>query len=268
MRHTHRIAKFIKLKQAGLGVLAFPASAPTYDPPSAHGPAVSVEPQVPFTTPNHGPAARTPALKQAKTNRGHSVFRDTVVYHESGLEQRVSLLLRTYRRLKRLVSQYPVVEYIDDDGVSRNHTFDYLIELVDGTRIAIAVKPARKREEMTTLLDRIRANGITGIGKGGRRTPGIVDAIMLATDAEATYELCENAYFILASRDHHDEAEVVRLYDLLNGLPGQFRFGQLLLNCASRGKRRTAIWRLIDLGVLEPVSSGRIDELSWLRLTH
>lgn len=91
---------------------------------------------------------------------------------------------------------------------------------------------------------------------------------MLATDAEATYELCENAYFILTSRDHHDEDETTRLCDLVKGLPGQVRFGQLLLNCASRAKRRTAIWRLIDLGVLEPVSLSRIDELSRLRLTR
>nr|WP_205932098.1 hypothetical protein [Rhizobium leguminosarum] len=223
---------------------------------------------MPFKVPTHGLARRSPALKQQKTNRGHSVVDDTVVYHESGLEQRVSSLLRTYKHLKRLVSQYPMVEYIDDDGVIRTHTFDYCTELTNGTRIAIAVKAVRKSPEMKVLLDRIRANGITAIGKGGRRTPGVVDAIMLATDADATYELCENAHFILASRDHHDEDETARLCDLVKGLPGQVRFGQLLLNCASRAKRRTAIWRLIDLGILEPMSHGRIDELSWLRLTH
>jgi hypothetical protein len=39
----------------------------------------------------------------------------------------------------------------------------------------------------------------------------------------------------------------------------------LLLNCWPRAKRRTAIWRLIDLGLIEPVNRGLIDELSWLR---
>ncbi|MDR9759432.1 hypothetical protein RJJ37_07265 [Rhizobium redzepovicii] len=268
MRHANKIAKFIKLKQAGLGSLAFPAPTVGQDPHAAGSMAVRPAPTLPFKEPSHGPALRTPALKQAKTNRGHSVFRSTVVYHESGLEQRVSALLRTYRNIKRLGSQYPMVEYADSDGVVRRHTFDFFIELTNGTRIAIAVKALRKHKEMTDLLDRIRAYGITGVGKWGRRTPGIADAIMLATDAEATYEQFENAYFILASRDRHDEAECARLHDLVRGLPGQFRFGQLLLNCASRAKRRTAIWRLIDLGVLEPSSSGRIDELSWLRSIH
>ncbi|QQF02432.1 hypothetical protein [Sinorhizobium meliloti] len=267
VRHTHRIAKFIKLKHAGLGSLAFPAPITSSDA-QALDRGTAPEPSLPFQVPDHGPARRTPALRQQKTNRGHSVVGHTIVYHESGLEQRVSSLLRTYKHLKRLVSQYPMVEYIDEDGVIHSHTFDYCIELTDGTRIAIAVKVARKSTEMAALLDRIRANGITGVGKGGRRTPGIVDAVMLATDAEATYELCENAYFILTSRDHHDEDETTRLCDLVKGLPGQVRFGQLLLNCASRAKRRTAIWRLIDLGVLEPVSLSRIDELSWLRLTR
>jgi hypothetical protein len=265
MRHTHKIAKYIKMKQAGLGSLAFPSMGTINGSWSTEEVATERFTTLPFIEPSPGRAMRKPALKQAKTNRGHSIFGNVVVYHESGLEQRVSALLRTYRDVKRLVSQYPRVEYFDKDRTRREHTFDYSIELVDGTRIAIAVKPSRKREEMADLLERIRDNGIIGLGTGGRRTPNIVDAVMLATDTDATYELFENTYFILASRDHHDEAEAAHLHDIVRHLPGQFRFGSLLLNCPSRSKRRTAIWRLIDFGVLEPVVLGRIDELSWLR---
>lgn len=275
MRHSHKIAKHLYLKRAGLQELSFPV-APTvfdeFDPKpvllthyrSAGAPMIPKR-EVAWHEPNHGLAVRIPALRQAKTARGDIHHRNTIVYHESGLEHRVSLVLQTYRGLSRLISQYPKVEWVDADGVLHHHTCDYFIELEDGTRVAIVVKYERKREEMLDLIDRISANGITGVAKGGKLTPGVADAVALVTNAQATYEAFENAYFILASRDHHDQRECEVLQKITHKLPGTFRFGQLLLNCGPRAKRRTAVWRLLDLGLVKPVRSGRIDELSWLR---
>jgi|GEM_PF-1274916 len=274
MRHSHKIAKHLFLKRAGLQELSFPTRpilngelVPETNPLMSYGAAVAArpEPPMPWHEPDHGLALRVPALKQAKTTRGHVLHGSTIVYHESRLEHRVSKVLQTYRGLKRLISQYPKVEYVDDDGIIHEHTCDYFIELEDSTRLAIAVKYERKREEMLDLLDRICANGITAVGEDGELTPGIADAMVLVTDAQATDEAFDNAFFILSSRDHHDETECAILHDIVRKLPGTFRFGTLLLNCSPRAKRRTAIWRLLDLGLVHPVSSGRIDELSWLR---
>lgn len=274
MRHSHKIAKHVFLKRAGLQELSFPASPIPHDdfcspPPKfinyRSNTAKAPQTNTVWREPDHGLAVRVPALKQAKTARGHSFHRDTVVYHESELEYRVNAVLKTYRGLARLISQYPKVEYVDKDGVSREHTFDYYIELDDGTRIAIAVKYERKRQEMLDLLDRICANGIIGVAKGGKRVPGVADAVALVTNATATQEIFENAFFILTSRNHHDDGECAAVMDIVQKLPESFRFGNLLTNCGPRADRRTAIWRLIDLGHLEPISVGRIDELSWLR---
>lgn len=275
MLHTHKIAKHIYLKRAGLQELLFPAGPLTvndYDrsPSSTNSYRGADTDRAERSTtvwrePDHGLAVRTPALKQAKTARGHVFYGHTVIYHESELEHRVSVLLKTYRGVARLISQYPKVEYVDDDGVIRHHTFDYFVEWTDGTRIAIAVKYERKREEMLQLLERICAYGITGVDKNGDSTPGVADAVALVTDAQATYEAFENAFFLLSSRDHHDDAECAVLHNIVLKMPDTFRFGQLLLGCWPRAKRRTAIWRLIDLAVLQPVSHGRIDELTWLR---
>lgn len=172
MLHTHKIAKHLYLKRAGMQELSFPAGSLTLN--DLHrAPSGSINYRGADTDraersttvwrePDHGLAVRTPALKQAKTARGHVFHGDTVIYHESELEHRVSLVLKTYRGLARLISQYPKVEYVDDDGTARHHTFDYFAEWTDGTRIAIAVKYEPKREEMLQLLDRICANGITG----------------------------------------------------------------------------------------------------------
>ena len=274
MRHSHKIAKHLYLKRAGLQELSFPtkpilnrALVPGATSLTSYRAAANTAAATPtpWHEPDHGLALRVPALKQAKTTRGHILHGDTVVYHESRLEHRVSKVLQTYRGLRRLVSQYPKLEYVDDNGVSHHHTCDYFIELEDGMRLAIAVKYERKREEMLDLLDRICANGITAVSKDGRRTPGAADAMVLVTDAQATDDAFENAFFILASRDHHDETECAVLHDIVQKLSGTFRFGTLLLNYWPRAKRRTAIWRLLDLGMLHPVNPGRIDELSWLR---
>ncbi|MBB4010261.1 hypothetical protein [Allorhizobium taibaishanense] len=276
MRHTHKIAKHLYLKRAGLRELSFPnGSVSSVDQSPLPAASISylavtsgsmaAKPRSAWHEPDHGLALRTPALKQAKTTRGHTFYRDTVIYHESGLEHRVSVVLQTYRGLARLISQYPKVEWVDEDGVAHHHTCDYFIELADGTRVAIVVKYERKREEMLDLIERICNNGITGIAKGGKRTVGVADAVVLVTNAQATQEAFENAYFLLSSRAHHDQAECAALYDIVQQLPGTFRFGQLLLNCWPRAKRRTAIWRLLDLGLIEPVNPGLIDELAWLR---
>lgn len=210
-------------------------------------------------------ALRVPADKQAKTARGHTFFNGNGVYQESELEHRVSSVLHTLSGLRELQSQYPKVHYTDADGVLREHTFDYFIVLNDGTRVAVAVKYARKRAEMIDLLDRICAAGITGVGPLGKLTPRVADAVTLMTNEEATHEAFENAYFILTSRLHHDDAECARLVDVVKRLPGQFRFGDLLRDVRARDKRRTAVWRLIDLRLIAPVYSGRIDDRSWLR---
>ncbi|KQW82054.1 hypothetical protein [Ensifer sp. Root127] len=275
MRHTHKITKHVYLKRAGLQDLSFPANPIASDrslpPPAlfASYRAANTEwgerPTSAWLEPDHGLAVRVPALKQAKTARGHTFYRDTIVYHESELEHRVSTALQTYRNVTRIISQYPKVEYADVHGVFRHHTFDYFIELADETQIAIAVKYERKRQEMIELLELVCANGITGVNKDGSRTHGIADAVALVTNAVATHETFENAYFVLSSRNHHDENECTALYEIVRELPGTFRFGQLLVGCGPRAKRRTAIWRLIDLGLLTPLSHGRIDELTWLR---
>lgn len=213
-------------------------------------------------------AERAPPFKQAKTARGHTFFGDVVVYHESETEHRVSTILRAYGDIREIHSQYPKVEWIDDDGVIHHHTFDYFIVAPNGLRVAIAVKDARKEAVMTDLMGRIIANGITGIQKDGTRFRGIADAVLIATNKHATIDHFDNATAILMSRRHHNDAECVALLNVIQQMPGVFRFGQLLLNAPSPARRRTGVWRLIDHRYIEPVNQGRIDELSWLRVTR
>ncbi len=212
-----------------------------------------------YVAPHPGLATRKPALKQAKTSRGHSIHRGIILWHESLLELRVSYLLQTWHNVREIHSQYPRVTYVDADGKTRTHTFDYYVVFEDGRRLAIAVKMNRKRAVMLKMLARIEAKGISH--KGGRR---LADETRLMTEKDGNVASFHNCSEILAARETHDPAAVDELREIVRRMTGRFRFMTLLSGCRNVAARRAAIWRLIDLGELVPEGIGRIDELTWL----
>nr|WP_245444893.1 TnsA endonuclease N-terminal domain-containing protein [Mesorhizobium soli] len=213
-----------------------------------------------YTAPHPGLATRKPALKQATTSRGHSIFRGIILWHESLLELRVSYKLQTWKNVREIHSQYPRVSYIDADGKTRNHTFDYYVVFEDGRRLAIAVKMYRKRAVMLDMLSRIEQAGIAE-KSGGRR---LADETLLMTERDATLASFHNSSEILASRETCDPADEHELREIVRRMTGRFRFLTLLSGCQDVAARRAAIWRLIDLGELVSEGIGRIDELTWL----
>lgn len=211
-----------------------------------------------YTAPHPGLATRRPALKQAKTSRGHSIFRGIILWHESLLELRISYLLQTWKSVREIHSQYPRVTYVDADGRTRTHTFDYYVVFEDGRRLAIAVKMNRKRASMLDMLTRIENDGISH--KGGRR---LADETRLMTEKDGTVASFHNCSEILASRETCDPAAADELRKIVRRMTGRFRFMTLLSGCQNVAARRAAIWHLIDLGELLPEGIGRIDELTW-----
>lgn len=209
--------------------------------------------------PHPGLATRQPALKQAKTSRGHSIHRGIILWHESLLELRVSYLLQTWHGVREIHSQYPRVTYIHADGKSHTHTFDYYVVFESGRRLAIAVKMNRKRASMLDMLARIEASGISH-----KRGPRLADETRLMTETDGNLASFHNCSEILAARDNHDPAAVDELREIVRRMTGRFRLMTLLSRCRNVAARRSAIWRLIDLGELVPEGIGRIDELTWL----
>lgn len=215
-----------------------------------------------YLAPHPGLATRRPALKQAKTSRGHSVYRGVILWHESLLELRISYLLQTWQNVREIHSQYPRVTYNDSDGKTRTHTFDYYVVFEDGRRLAIAVKLSSKRVVMLDLLARIEEAGIAE--HGGAR---LADETCLMTEVEGNRDSFHNCSEILASRETcHPYAEQ-ELCEIVERMTGRFRFMTLLSGCDDVAARRAAVWRLIDLRKLVPVGTGRINELTWLTRT-
>lgn len=215
--------------------------------------------------PTAGHATRKPASQQKATARGATFFKGTEVFHESELEHRVSVKIQGRSDVKELHSQYPILLWIDAEGVIRKHTCDYFVVYESGFRLAVAVKYQKKKAKMDDLIKQIRLAGFTRHDSKGKLTVGAVDDMVHISEADTTIDDFENAQCILASRQRHDPTEYSMLLETVRKLPGRFRFGELLRDCANRAKRRTAIWRLLDIGHLVTVSTGRIDELAWLR---
>ena len=79
-------------------------------------------------------------------------------YYESKREQEGLYLLLARPDVVDIWDQPPPVFYHDANGRKRSHTFDFLITLSSGKRIAIAVKP-----------DALRAGLEEAAGRGGGR---------------------------------------------------------------------------------------------------
>lgn len=124
---------------------------PSVEPTLAQ-PITSYEPY-PVTTADQSPRAsrstRRIARRSKHSSRGGVVVnlpswdRPRIVYFESKLEQRVLFLLLARGDVKDLWEQPPSILYRDQAGLRRTHFPDFLIELRNGRRIAIAVKPAK-----------------------------------------------------------------------------------------------------------------------------
>lgn len=204
--------------------------------------------------PTHGYATRVPATKNAKTARGFTMFNDVKVYHESELEHRNVLRLQARNDVVSVHSQFPVIRYADAGGVLREHVVDFYVEYSDGYRQACIVKQERKRAEMEDLIERLEAS----------RNPKVVDGIKLLTEVHGSHAAAHNAKMVLWSRDYHHQEDVDELLAVVRLLKSWVRFGELLRNCSSIPRRRAAIWRLIDAGILFSSTGEKITELSWL----
>lgn len=201
---------------------------------------------------------RKPSLKSPKNYRGTQPSLDgqRIMYFESGVELKGGRIFRTSPDVVELREQWPKIHYIGSDGRRHYHIFDYWVCLKCGTRIAIAAKPLEVLIKTGTLqiLRLIQRMGI----------PQYADKVTFMTEHFATDEADANAAWILVSRKKYNEEEFYLAYAMVERLTGTVRFYDLLREAPVVGHRRTAIWNLIDAGVLMPVHPGRIDDNSLL----
>ncbi len=149
-----------------------------------------------------------------------------------------------------VVEQPPAVWFVDADGRNRRHTFDFLVTMKDGTKIAIEVKPLAKVEKYH-WRERLR--------RIAEQVEGFADRYMLVTEANLPPDAVYNAALLHAVRrdvqPEHDE----QIRRLTADLHGSVTVADLVARSGLAGDGFRAIARLIGAGELIVAGRGRID---------
>lgn len=174
------------------------------------------------------------------------------------------MVLMARRDVRAIWEQPQAVWYVDHDGVKRKHTFDLLAVFRNGCRVAYAVKPFSRvrRTRLDVEIELIRR----------QRLSQIADKAVILTERQISRARVYNAENVLRARRMRNEEVCAELRHIASGINGLVRIYDLLKATPDPGPARTALWCLIDEGVLEPVARDpqhtRIKDSSFVRVNH
>lgn len=214
-------------------------------------------PTTPLEYPEPLPANgdRTPPPKSPFNYRGTLVANNNapqVLTFESSVERNATLILQTNHDIVELQTQQPTLPFVGADGKLHRHTFDLCAHLKDGRKIGIAAKPINKliETDLVGTLLRIKRQGMNGL----------LDDVSFVTEKFASDDAAHNAKQILLSRRLRNEGEYQAALNVVKSVRGPVTFRALFAGAEIPAHRRTAIWCLIDDGLLRPVAPGRIED--------
>jgi hypothetical protein len=164
---------------------------------------------------------------------------------ESRLEEKVFYLFQARPDVQDIIEQPTRVGYIGTDGKHKYHTFDFLVVLNDGRKIAIAVKPDELLGK-SNLIGELQA-----IQSSLPR--GFADEIEYVTDRDIdrvsainAQRLCE---FRRISDDHADET----VAGLISQLKGRVPISEIVEQSKLKGRAFRAVFRALFDGSLEAI---------------
>lgn len=198
-------------------------------------------------------ASRRPSMKSRGSCRGAIIdfANNREILFESNLEAGLGYMLVARRDVVRVLDQPPAVPYTDQDGKTKQHTFDFLAINAAGVRVAIAVKPEAKIEKsgIKTTLELIRQ-------QVGTR---FADRYLVRTEKHITKNRVYNARLIIQARRGRNQEDVSQLTDIVSTLHGSVQINEIVALSGLGGRGFYALVNLIGDGILELVGPGRID---------
>jgi hypothetical protein len=169
------------------------------------------------------------------------------IHCESSMERKCALLLLARPDVVDLVEQAPAVRYVDNDGRTKKHTFDFLATMVDGSKIAIEVKPAARVDK-------------DGWRQRLRRIAGQMDGlvVVLVTEANLLRDVVYNATLLHFARHDANAEHDERIRQTARDLHGAVTIAELLERSGLYGDGFRAVVRLLGAGELTAHGRGRI----------
>ncbi|MER0240071.1 hypothetical protein [Fulvimarina sp. MAC8] len=205
------------------------------------------------TLASRNPARRT---KRSFRIRMNDLAENREKVTESNIEFGFLRIKRAEIPRGRIFDQPPARRYIHPDGSKRSHTFDFLVEELDGSVIAYAVRPSKKvDEDLVTAIKCIREQSLEGFA----------DAAIIVTESFVTKARVHNADEILDAREHRNASDVALAAEFVERIRGGVMLDDLVeaLRLGPRG--RTALICLIDDGILDFVRRERLGAATLLR---
>lgn len=202
--------------------------------------------------PERSRASRPMPLRSTVSYRGTIVdrTRNRAFNYESLLERDFLYVTLATRDVADVHEQPPAVYYKDQSGRQKKHTFDALLLLRDGRRVAVALKPSGRvaRSGIQSTLELIRAQ----VG------PNFADLYVLRTEQHAHPDDAADARLVLRARGFADPMADRIAVELAAKLDGWCRLGDLARAIGAGGSGFNAAVRLIGSGVLIVKDQTRI----------
>lgn len=218
-------------------------------------PCPTPQPSLLWRPPGPSVATRIPSRRSRFSSRSSIVggAEPRRIYCEGGLEEKAAYVFTTHRDVADVREQPAVVHFTDCDGTPGKHTFDFMVVLKDGRKIAVQIKPAKFAAKWRPIIRLIAQ----------QMSRQFADAAVLLTEQDLNPDLVHNSILIHAvKRDPpgtHDE----HMRRLAQSLKGSVRIGDLVEHGGLAGRGFRAVVRLIADGELD-IAGGRIGYDTWV----
>jgi hypothetical protein len=169
------------------------------------------------------------------------------IYCEGGLEEKAAYVFTTHRDVADVREQPAPVRFIDQDGKSCRHIFDFLLMMKRGRKIAVQIKPAKFEAKWRPIIQLIAR----------QMSARFADEAVLITERELHADLVHNAMLIHAVRRDPPGEEDRQMQELVSNLRGTVLIGHLVAHSGLEGRGFRSIVRLIADGELD-IEGGRI----------
>lgn len=209
-----------------------------------------------FIPPLSGRSTRAIPTRSQASLRGATVAKLPIdsyprrIVFESKLEQRVLYLILARSDVHDVWDQPPAIEYRNAKGALKRHTFDYLVTLTCGKRLAVAVKPSaradrtRFREELALIQAAAPA--------------GFADEVVLVTERQFTRGAATNAARLHEFRRIADPDADNIVRQLISDQAADISIADLVLNSGLEGRGYRAAFRAIYDGFADADQNAEI----------
>ncbi|MBD1546244.1 hypothetical protein [Roseibium aggregatum] len=204
-------------------------------------------------------ASRTITLKSSASSRGfllnHTCHR--WAGYESFLERDFLTILLAHPDAERFQEQPEPVTYVDADGKLRTHTFDVVVYLRNGRKVAYDIKPEKRRaRSQIKAIQRLIS----------KQHPNYADKYVVRTDRQISRDRVRNAELILRARTLWDGETIEELRRHLASMHGVFQFASLVALFNEEAVGFNAVLNLIDMQELKPVTRGLFNDNTELEI--